>query len=46
MEALRGLMLGGPVAGPVLITLAWMAGFTAVFAPLALAVYRRRSLTS
>ena len=46
MEALRGLMLGGPVARPVLITLLWMAGFTAVFAPLALAVYRRRSLTS
>jgi ABC-2 type transport system permease protein/oleandomycin transport system permease protein len=45
MDALRGLLLGGPVAGPVLITLAWMAGFVAVFAPLALAVYRRRSVT-
>ncbi|SNT40901.1 ABC-2 type transport system permease protein/oleandomycin transport system permease protein [Asanoa hainanensis] len=46
MDALRGLMLGGPVAQPVLITLAWMVGFVAVFAPLALAAYRRRSLTS
>ncbi|GIF52317.1 ABC-2 type transport system permease protein/oleandomycin transport system permease protein [Asanoa ferruginea] len=45
MDALRGLLLGGPVAQPVLITLAWMAGFVAVFAPLALAAYRRRSVT-
>jgi ABC-2 type transport system permease protein/oleandomycin transport system permease protein len=46
MDALRGLMLGGPVARPVLITLLWMAGFVVVFAPLAVAAYRRRSLTS
>ena len=45
MDALRGLMLGGPVARPVLVTLVWMVGFVAVFAPLALAAYRRRSVT-
>ena len=43
MDAMRGLMLGGPVAGPVLWTLLWMAVFVAVFAPLALAAYRRRT---
>jgi ABC-type multidrug transport system permease subunit len=43
MDAMRGLMLGGPVAGPVLWTVAWMAGLVAVFAPLALAAYRRRT---
>jgi ABC transporter DrrB family efflux protein len=42
MDAMRGLMLGGPVAGPVLWTVLWMAGFVAVFAPLALTAYRRR----
>jgi ABC transporter DrrB family efflux protein len=46
MDALRGLMVGGPVARPVAITLLWMTGFVAVFAPLAVAAYRRRSLTS
>jgi ABC transporter DrrB family efflux protein len=43
MDAMRGLMLGGPVARPVTWTLLWMAGFVAVFAPLALAAYRRRT---
>ena len=43
MDAVRGLMLGGPVAEPVRWTLLWMAGFLAVFAPLALAAYRRRA---
>jgi ABC transporter DrrB family efflux protein len=43
MDAMRGLMLAGPVARPVLYTLLWMAGFVAVFAPLALSAYRRRS---
>ncbi|MFC0527460.1 ABC transporter permease [Phytohabitans kaempferiae] len=42
MDAMRGLMLGGPVARPVLWTVLWMAGFVAIFAPLALTVYRRR----
>lgn len=43
MDALRGLMLEGPVATPVLYTLAWMAGFVVVFAPLAMWAYRRRA---
>jgi ABC transporter DrrB family efflux protein len=43
MDALRGLMLGGPVASPVTYTLLWMAGFVIVFAPLALVAYRRRA---
>ena len=43
MEAARGLMLGGPVASPVLTSLAWSAGIVAVFAPLAVRAYRRRA---
>ncbi len=42
-SAVRGLMLGGPVASPVLWTLDWMAGILAVFFPLALRAYRRRA---
>ena len=42
VDATRGLMLGGPVATPVWQALAWMALITAVFAPLAIARYRRR----
>lgn len=43
MDAARGLMVGGPVATPVAVTLAWIAGIIAVFAPLAVAAYRRRT---
>lgn len=43
MDAMRGLLIGGPVARPVLWTVLWMAAFVAVFAPLALAAYRRRA---
>lgn len=43
MDALRGLMLEGPVATPVLYTVLWMAGFIAVFSPLALRAYRKRA---
>ncbi|GII04983.1 ABC transporter permease [Planobispora takensis] len=42
IDASRGLMLGGPVAGPVTWTLLWGAGFLVVFAPLAVRAYRRR----
>ncbi len=41
--ALRGLMLGGPVANDVLWTLGWMGVLLAVFVPLALRAYRRRA---
>ena len=42
-EAIRGLMVSGPVAGPVLQSLAWAAALVAVFAPLAVRAYRRRA---
>ncbi|GAB2876013.1 ABC transporter permease [Streptomyces mayteni] len=41
MEAARGLINSGPVAGPVTSTLLWSAGLFAVFFPLAVRAYRR-----
>jgi oleandomycin transport system permease protein len=41
--AVRGLMVGGPVAQDLMWTLVWMAGLLAVFFPLALRAYRRRA---
>lgn len=43
IDATRGLLLGGPVAGPATATLLWSAGFLAVFVPAAVLVYRRRT---
>jgi oleandomycin transport system permease protein len=43
VDAMRGLMIGGPVAEHVLWTLVWMAGLLVVFAPLAVRAYRRRA---
>jgi oleandomycin transport system permease protein len=43
IEASRGLLLGGPVAVPVLASLAWIAGIAGVFAPLAVRAYLRRT---
>ncbi|MGI5273007.1 ABC transporter permease [Nonomuraea sp. CA-218870] len=40
-DAIRGLLIGGSVAGPALISLLWAAGFMVVFAPLAIRVFRR-----
>jgi oleandomycin transport system permease protein len=42
-EAVRHLMTGGPVAGPVLWSVGWAALFLVVFAPLAVRAYRRRA---
>jgi ABC-2 type transport system permease protein/oleandomycin transport system permease protein len=42
IDAARGLMLGGAVARPVMESLVWMVVIQAVFAPLAIARYRRR----
>lgn len=42
VDATRGLMLGGAVAEPVVDALIWLAVLTAVFAPMAVAGYRRR----
>jgi ABC transporter DrrB family efflux protein len=41
-DATRALMLGGPVADDLIAAFLWMLGITAVFAPLAIARYRRR----
>lgn len=41
-DALRGLLVGGPVAGPVLQTLLWGAGIAVIFAPLAVRGLKRR----
>jgi oleandomycin transport system permease protein len=43
VSAVRGLLLGGPVASDVGWTFAWIAGLLAVFFPLALRAYIRRT---
>ena len=43
VDASRGLMLGGPVAWPVIQSLLWSVGILAVFAPLAIRAYRRKT---
>jgi oleandomycin transport system permease protein len=42
-NATRGLMVGGPAADAALKSLLWALGIIVVFAPLAVAVYRRRT---
>ncbi|MFD3655367.1 ABC transporter permease [Streptomyces sp. 24-1644] len=42
-DAVRGLMMGGPVADSVWITLAWAVGITAVAAPLAVSKFRKKT---
>jgi ABC-2 type transport system permease protein len=41
VDAVRALVIGGPTAGKVLASLAWMVGILAVFVPLSVARYRR-----
>lgn len=43
IDATRGLLLGGPVAEPVLMTLLWAGIFLLLLFPLALVAFRRRS---
>jgi oleandomycin transport system permease protein len=43
VDVVRGLTVGGPVAWHLLWTLCWMAGLLAVFVPLALRAYNRRT---
>jgi oleandomycin transport system permease protein len=43
VSAVRGLTIGGPVAGDLAWTFAWMVGLLVVFVPLALSGYRRRA---
>ncbi|MFF8912724.1 ABC transporter permease [Streptomyces sp. NPDC015032] len=42
-DAARGLMMGGPVAHSVWVTLGWATVITAVMAPLAVAKFRKKS---
>jgi oleandomycin transport system permease protein len=42
IDATRGLMLGGPVAEPLIDSVIWMTVILAVFVPLAVGKYRRR----
>jgi oleandomycin transport system permease protein len=42
VDAVRGLLAGGPLARPGPAALAWAAAIAAVFAPLALRAFRRR----
>lgn len=42
-DAARGLMLGGPVAHSVWMTLAWAIGITVVTAPLAVSKFRKKT---
>ncbi|MFH8885665.1 ABC transporter permease [Streptomyces californicus] len=42
-DAVRGLMMGGPVANSVWVTLAWAAAITLVMAPLAVSKFRRKT---
>jgi oleandomycin transport system permease protein len=42
VDVARGLMLGGPIATPLLWSAVWMVGFAVVFLPLAMKAYRRR----
>jgi len=42
-NAVRGLMLGGPVAGPAWHALVWIGAILVVFVPLAVRTYRRKT---
>jgi len=42
VDASRALMLGEPVGNSLLWAIVWMSAITGVFAPLAIARYRRR----
>jgi ABC-2 type transport system permease protein/oleandomycin transport system permease protein len=42
-DALRGLLVSGPIATPVIESLLWALGFTVVFAPLAVRAFMRRA---
>ncbi|MFI1220908.1 MULTISPECIES: ABC transporter permease [unclassified Streptomyces] len=42
-DSARGLMMGGPVADSVWVTLAWATGITLVMAPLAVSKFRKKA---
>ena len=41
-DALRGMLVGGPVATPAVRALAWAAVLTVAVAPLAVRAFKRR----
>jgi len=41
-DAIRGLLVSGPVATPAIQSLLWALGLTVVFAPLAVRAFKRR----
>jgi ABC-type polysaccharide/polyol phosphate export permease len=41
-DACRGMLVGGPVAGPTMRSLLWAVAITAVFAPLSAWAFKRR----
>jgi len=41
-DAVRGLLLGGPVADPLLWSVVWALAFLVVFAPLSVWAFKRR----
>ena len=41
-DATRGLLVGGPVATPVMQSLLWTVGIAAVFAPMSMVFFKRR----
>jgi hypothetical protein len=41
--AICGLLLGGPVATPVLLSAAWIVGLCLIFGTLTVSRYRRRA---
>jgi oleandomycin transport system permease protein len=43
VEAMRGLLVGGPVLNHAMIALAWGVGISAVFAPLSLRAFKQRA---
>lgn len=43
IDLCRGLLAGGPVAEPLVWTMGWCVGLVAVFAPLSVWAYRRRT---
>jgi len=43
VEAMRGLLVGGPVMDHALIALAWGVGISLVFAPLSLRAFKQRA---
>ncbi|MEV5876678.1 ABC transporter permease [Streptomyces sp. NPDC052101] len=42
-DAARGLMVGGPVAHPIWVTVAWSVGITVVMAPIAIHKFRTKT---